>query len=133
MKKILEILKQIWYIICIVVQWTKKFYFFHFVVIFSMPMVAFAMLGLLNMILFNFDSESVGFFQFGLILLLFNSFLAIVLGIILQIICMLITLIFKHTIFVESKFFEHNKVYNIIYLFSLLLIVISRICVYSSQ
>lgn len=133
MKKILEILKQIWHIICSLIQWTKKFYFFHFVVIFSMPMISFAILVLLYVFWCNFDSGSIEHFCGALYFLFWNSLAAIMLAIPLQIICMLITLIFKHTIFVESKFFERNKLYNIIYLLGLLLIVISRIYVYSSQ
>ena len=140
MKKILEILKQIWHIICSFIQWTKKLYFTHFLVIVMLPATLLSFIALLCIpidLYFDYKYDVWGYFE------AFDSFVGfayiyfLYLLVSLVIPCGLITIIasaiknlFVKTPFVTSKFLLNNKYYNFLYIVSLFLFSIYSILVF---
>lgn len=140
MKKIFEILKQIWHIIRIFIQWTKKFYFTHFLVIVMLPATLLSFIALLCIpidLYFDYKYDVWGYFESFDSFVGFSYIYCLYLLISLIIPCGLITIIasaikylFVKKPFVTSKFLLNNKYYNFLYLFSLFLFFIYSILIF---
>lgn len=130
-----RILKPIYQKLCTFIQWSKKFYFFHFLIVYLLPSnlltIAAMLITPIYIIGGTIDStleliedmiEPVGsslFFMF------FHSICAIIFGIVFQIVAMTIKSMLKGTILVTSNFLLNNKIYNKIYFYSMQLIIFS--------
>ena len=127
MKKILEILKQIWHIICSFIQWTKRFYFFHFLIVYLLPsnwLIIVAILITPIHIMVTPEGKNLVLIGASLFAMFLESFFAIVFGVIFQLVAMIVKLGLKHTIFVTSNFLLNNKIYDKFYYCSIILIVV---------
>lgn len=137
-----KILKQLLAKLYSFIQWTKKFYFFHFLVAYLLPsnlLVIIAILITPIVIIYALVNNYIDSVQkliecfLGPVsaLLFFMPFLfysAIILGLIFQVIMMLVQYIRERSILVNSNFLLNNKIYDKFYLYSIILIIISRLC-----
>jgi len=139
-----NLLKQIFSGMYGLIQWTKKFYFFHFLVVYLLPsnlltiilalITPFIVIDSMYNNSINSVSELLECFVepvgSSLFFMFFHSICAIILGIIFQVIMMLIQFILKRTILVNNNFFLNNKIYNQFYYYSIVLIIVSWLCLY---
>lgn len=144
MKKILEILKLIFQKIYSIIQWTKKLYFFHFLIVYLLPFNLMVIIAILLTPLFIFASlfdNSIEPISNPLLyiispvaallfLMLFDLVFAIIFSLIFQIIMMLVQYIKARSILVNSKFLLSNKIYDKFYCYSVILIIYSLLCLY---
>ena len=136
----LEILKLIYQKLCIFIQCSKKFYFFHFLVIVMLPATLLSFIALCCIpsdLYFDYKYDVWGYFE------LFDSFIWLAYIYCIYLLdsvikpCILITIIigvikqlFVKTPFVTSKFLLNNKYYNLLYFFSMFLFFIYSILIF---
>lgn len=137
MQKMYEILKKL-------IQKSKKLYFMHFVVLYLLPSNLITIVAILvtpiivideisrhsiNSLLSLYE-DSVELVGGWLFIMMFHSICAIILGFVFQIIIMLIQFIRERTLLVKSNFLLNNKIYNKFFVSSVIMIILSWLCLY---
>ena len=103
---------------------TKKCYFFHYIVLFFLPFTLIFTLFFLSSPLQTIEEMSYDGYVLSLnFAIFFYYFLATIIAIFATLITMLFKFLFTHTITATSKFLLNNKYYNILYIYSLFLVI----------
>ena len=104
--------------------YTKRYYFFHYIVLFFLPFTLIFTLLFVSSPLQTIKEMSYDGFTLSLnFAIFFYYFLTIIITIATTAITILFKFLFTHTTTVSSKFLLNNKYYNILYIYSLIIVI----------